>query len=79
MDLCRVCISDAYVNVAMSQRGARLLIDRTAMPRDQWIAEGVERACHTGQHRSLQSGCVTQEIGPNLGPRVLSRYNAASV
>ena len=33
---------------------------------------GVERACHTGQHRSLQSACVTQEIGPYLGSRVLS-------
>ena len=34
---------------------------------------GVERACHTGQHRSLQSVCVTQEIGADLGSRVLSR------
>ena len=24
---------------------------------------GVERACHTGQQRSLQSVCVTEEIG----------------
>jgi hypothetical protein len=40
---------------------------------------GVERACHTGQHRSLQSVCVTQEIGPDLGSRVLSRYAANTV
>ena len=40
---------------------------------------GVERACHTGQHRSLQSVCVTQKIGCDLGSRVLSSYNAASV
>ena len=39
---------------------------------------GVERACHTGQHRSLQSVCVTQEIGADLGSRVLSRCAAAS-
>jgi hypothetical protein len=30
---------------------------------------GVERACHTGQHRSLQSVCVTQEIRSDLGSR----------
>ena len=40
---------------------------------------GVERACHTGQQRSLQSVCVTQEIGADLGSRVLSRYAAATV
>jgi hypothetical protein len=40
---------------------------------------GVERACHTGQHRSLQSVCVTQEIGADLGSHVLSRCAAASV
>ena len=31
---------------------------------------GVERACHTGQHRSLQSVCVTQENKADLGSRV---------
>ena len=34
---------------------------------------GVERACHTGQHRSLQSVCVTQEIPRDLASRRLVR------
>ena len=40
---------------------------------------GVERACHTGQQRSLQSACVTQETARDLGSRAVSRYGAASV
>jgi hypothetical protein len=40
---------------------------------------GVERACHTGQHRSLQSVCVTQKIGADLGSGVLSRYATRTV
>ena len=44
--------------------------------KDVW---GVERACHIGQHRSLQAVCVTREIGPDLGSRVLSRSEPKTV
>ena len=41
---------------------------------------GVERACHSGQHRSLQSACVTQEIAWTVkGGRAECSINGAVV
>jgi hypothetical protein len=76
----------------MSRAENETMDEQVARPRDDVTAGlqssgggrekgvwGVERACHTGQHRSLQSVCVTQKIRPDLGSRVLSRYAATTV